>query len=546
MQRRIPLVAALGLIFLGARASAEPGHERPLERTLLRLAEYATPRTAVVYGAIGLGSGAVVDREGTVVTNAHVGLLARVATIEFADGRRFTARRRGIDLERDLAIYEPETKLTAPAPFFELGHGRPAVGSWLVGAGFPGGPRGDLRPTISCGQATAGGGLESRVMGMLRYDEAIRTDLAIFSGNSGGPLLDLDGDLVGINGAIEPASGAAFAVPVELVADRLETLKNGAIRLPGGRMLDAKNPAIAAIDRIMEPLARQLTERVREGFSPEPGGSRVPLEKRASGVLPPSRDDLARVLKAAPRSVALAAELHAAALAAKDVAVSIGGHFATRIDARHLVAKTSLLGEGREFALGAHTRARVVAVAPEHDLTLLELDADADVRLPEDAPSRPAGSLVAALGPDGLLAAGIVSVGPRAIPEAVSMRISGGAESPLLKPLREVAKIAERLGSKDLSQLIEGLLRGLELQGQLNLGNEPRGYARVLSHDAGLAPSEAGAPLVDADGRLVGVNVANANYGTSYAVPIATVRAAFAAQLGAARVPSRLGRARLY
>jgi S1-C subfamily serine protease len=480
-----------------------------------------------------------VDGKGTTVTNAHVGLGARVAMLEFADGRQVLAKRRGIDLERDLAVYEPEQPLASPAPCFELAPARPSTGEWLVGLGYPGGPRGDLRPTVSLGQCVPGEGIEMPVMGFLSYKDTIRTDLAIFSGNSGGPLVDLEGRLVGINGAIQPNEGAAFAVPVDVVRDRLLKLKNGALLFPGGRVLDASNPLVQAIDKVMEPLARQMVPRVREGFAANPGSeSAQSAEKDTS--LTGERDALARILRGSERSKSLVKMVNAGnanAAVFVDAGKKIIG---TRVSRRHVVAKASLVGT-------SVSGGKIVARAPEHDLALIELSDEADVRLPEDAPARPEGSVVGVMGPDGVRAGGIMSVGARAIPEGVSMRISaGGQGETLLNALKSIEKLADRLGSEELKQLIAGIRSQLEVQGLINKGNEPRGYARVASHDAPLAPSEAGAPLVDADGRLVGVNVANSNYGTSYVVPIAVVRAAFEKQLGPARQPATLGKAKLY
>jgi S1-C subfamily serine protease len=515
MLRRLGLGIAL-LVSLAAPLVAEDARKgQDLQDRLVKLAKDAEERTVIVYGAVGLGSGAVVDARGTVVTNAHVGLFARVALLQFQDGRKIKARRRGMDLERDLAIYEPIEKLEKPVPFFELASERPEVGTWLVAVGYPGGPRGDLRATFSLGKAIEGGGLKQAINGILRYDDAIRTDIAIFPGNSGGPLLDLDGKLHGINGALEFGTGAGFAVPADIVKDRLETLEGGAIRLPGGRVLKGNSFLARAIDRVIEPRIERMVERVKEGFDPNPKGHFTGEHvKQAS-------DDLARHLRELPHARALADLLHG--IETRGLAVSLDEkHLATRIDRTHLVAKASFLGEQKEWTFGTHEKARVVKVDEKNDLALLETG-EADVKVPSDAKAPSVGTLCAAIGPDGILACGIVSVGAREIPEAVSERIASGGTA------GQLAKLLKRLGqlSPSLEQALEPIVGQLEAQESINAGNEPRGYERVLSHDAPLAPSEAGAPLLDLEGRLVGVNVSNANYGTSYAVPIETVRKTF-------------------
>jgi S1-C subfamily serine protease len=232
-------------------------------------------------------------------------------------------------------------------------------------------------------------------------------------------------------------------------------------------------------------------------------------------------DDLARHLRELPHARALADLLHG--IETRGLAVSLDEkHLATRIDRTHLVAKASFLGEQKEWTFGTHEKARVVKVDEKNDLALLETG-EADVKVPSDAKAPSVGTLCAAIGPDGILACGIVSVGAREIPEAVSERIASGGTA------GQLAKLLKRLGqlSPSLEQALEPIVGQLEAQESINAGNEPRGYERVLSHDAPLAPSEAGAPLLDLEGRLVGVNVSNANYGTSYAVPIETVRKTF-------------------
>jgi S1-C subfamily serine protease len=571
----LALVALAAFAGPSAPARAEnPSDGRALESTLQELARHVVPRTAVVYGAIGLGSGAVVDHEGTVVTNAHVALAARIAILEFADGRRVVARRRGIDFEKDLAVLEPEEPLKAAVPCFELGRGRPAVGTWVAGVGYPGGPRGDLRPTFSVGKVVAGPGLPSAIvpgLGLLDYSDAIRTDVAIYEGNSGGPLVGLDGRLLGINGAFEPTTGSAFSIPLDVVVDRLRILRHGVIRFPGGREFDDSNPLVAALGRQLDPLVKQLVERVHAGFDPSPkgddgAGNLIEKESRPEGDdAAKAREQVVQLERASPRSKALLDSLpgeprgtiqKGSKLAAK----LEGGILATRVSRRHLVAKASFVAAKNEWVVepsqraaasaGDKVKARVVAVAPEHDLALLELDEETDVALPEDAGARPAGSIVASADPSSLFGPGIVTVGPRPIPEAVSMRIAGNTALAMraLKIIRSLKPLAKRLGGGAEKFLnLDALEQMIETSLALGTGNDPRGYAHVLSHDGALLPREAGAPLVDLEGRLVGVNVSNANYGTWYAVPIKTIREVFWEKLGrGAIVPEKVGKAKLF
>jgi hypothetical protein len=97
----------------------------------------------------------------------------------------------------------------------------------VIALGHPGGPYPDLKPAFSVGRVT---GLHRRLPVQMMdryYDDAIRTDAPIFAGNSGGPLVSLDGELIGLNGAILLINENSYAVPMHEVAAHLEQLKRG-------------------------------------------------------------------------------------------------------------------------------------------------------------------------------------------------------------------------------------------------------------------------------------------------------------------------------
>ena len=101
-----------------ARAQALPGGADRFEANLTDLAVRAKARTVLIFGLIGLGSGAVVDHQGTVVTNAHVVAGARYAIVQWSDGRSVLAKRLGIDYGNDLAVLRPVDPLQKPVPAF--------------------------------------------------------------------------------------------------------------------------------------------------------------------------------------------------------------------------------------------------------------------------------------------------------------------------------------------------------------------------------------------------------------------------------------------
>lgn len=160
-----------------------------------------------------LGSGVIVDSaEGIIVTNNHVIAGADDVWVNLADGRTFKAEVMGLDEETDLAVIKIEAdKLAAIAlaPADQL-----RVGDFVVAVGNPFG----LGQTVTSGIVSALGRSGVRGLGFQRF---IQTDASINPGNSGGALINLRGELVGINTAIYSPSGGnvgiGFAIPVNIV-----------------------------------------------------------------------------------------------------------------------------------------------------------------------------------------------------------------------------------------------------------------------------------------------------------------------------------------
>jgi len=169
----------------------------------------------------GLGSGFIIDEDGIIVTNNHVIDGADQITVVLEDGRRLDATLVGADEKTDLAVLEVEA--TVDLPTIEFGEtDELRVGDWVVALGNPFG----IGATVTAGIVSA----LSRDIRSGPYDDYIQVDAPINRGNSGGPLLDGDGDVIGVNTAIFSPSGGSvgigFAIPAELaervVADLLD------------------------------------------------------------------------------------------------------------------------------------------------------------------------------------------------------------------------------------------------------------------------------------------------------------------------------------
>ncbi len=158
------------------------------------------------------GSGFIIDQNGTIVTNNHVVKGARTVTVTLSDGNTYPAKILGTDAKTDLAVL----KINAghPLPYVELGPSASVVpGEWVVAMGNPFG----LEGTVTAGIVSA----LSRDIGDGPYDKFIQIDAPINEGNSGGPLFDQKGEVIGVNTAILSPSGGSvgigFAIPSDMI-----------------------------------------------------------------------------------------------------------------------------------------------------------------------------------------------------------------------------------------------------------------------------------------------------------------------------------------
>ena len=169
--------------------------------------------------ASSLGSGFIIKKNGTVITNNHVianadDIIVRVANKEYA------AKVIGADPYADIAVLKIETKDTfQPVSFGNSDNAR--VGDWVVAIGNPFG----LGGTVTSGIISA----RNRDVGLTRYDDFIQTDASINQGNSGGPLFNLEGKVVGINTAIiapgqTGSIGIGFAIPSNAASNIIDQL----------------------------------------------------------------------------------------------------------------------------------------------------------------------------------------------------------------------------------------------------------------------------------------------------------------------------------
>ncbi len=235
-----------------------------LEQQLIQLYDVINPSVVSIQivgqNGFGQGSGFVYNRDGYIVTNYHVAGQALQISVIFSDGTSVPAELVGADPGTDLAVIRVEPSLTPALNPLPLGDSEALrVGQMVIAVGNPFGLQGSmtmgivsaLGRTLPSQEAAANGGI-------FNTPDVIQTDAAMNPGNSGGPLLNLAGQVVGINTAIRSSSrensGIGFSVPSSLVARVVPALiQNGVYRHPwlgiAGRSLDNVTNNLMSLDR---------------------------------------------------------------------------------------------------------------------------------------------------------------------------------------------------------------------------------------------------------------------------------------------------------
>ncbi len=196
-----------------------------------------------------LGSGFIIDEKGIVVTNNHVIADAEDIIVRVNGDKEFKAKVIGADPLSDIAVLQLKTKETfVPVSFGNSDKAR--IGDWVIAIGNPFG----LGGTVTSGIISA----RNRSIGLSRYEDYIQTDASINSGNSGGPLFDMNGDVIGINTAILGRNGSigiGFSIPsnsAKIVIDQLIEFGETKRGWLGVRIQDVTKE-IAEVEKLDEP-----------------------------------------------------------------------------------------------------------------------------------------------------------------------------------------------------------------------------------------------------------------------------------------------------
>jgi serine protease Do len=217
-----------------------------------------------------LGSGFIIDPTGYIVTNNHVIEGAEEITVRMQDNVEYKARLIGHDPKTDLALLKIDAP--KPLPFVEWGDSdKSRIGDWVLAIGNPFG----LGGTVTAGIVSA----RQRDINAGPYDDFLQTDAAINRGNSGGPMFDVDGKVIGINTAIFSPSGGSigigFALPSSLAKGVIDQLRQYGHPRRGwlGVRIQSVTPELAEGLKMAKPMGA-LIAAVTEGGPADKAGIR--------------------------------------------------------------------------------------------------------------------------------------------------------------------------------------------------------------------------------------------------------------------------------
>ena len=235
------ILSMLLILIMGfaAPASANPGidYMRKIEGAFTRIAQSVKPTVVSIQGerikgaaqqapqsphpnipTFSSGSGVIIDPAGYILTNNHVVSNTRRLRVRLWDESAHWAKIVGTDRYTDLALIKIEPHRKLPVATFGDSD-KVKVGQWSIAVGDPFG----ITRTFTVGVVS---GIGRSGVGVARYEYFIQTDAAINRGNSGGPLVNIDGQVIGINTAIPaPGSGIGFAIPVNMAKDVIKYLR---------------------------------------------------------------------------------------------------------------------------------------------------------------------------------------------------------------------------------------------------------------------------------------------------------------------------------
>ncbi len=500
------LTALSGSLALSAEEVPAPKNVdelKAIQTQVQKVAAKALPCTVGVQIGAGRGSGVIVSEDGIVMTAGHVvGRPGRDVTFYFADGTTAKGKTLGVYKTADAGLM----KITEGGkwPFVEKGRSVDLkLGAWCVAVGHPLGYQKQRPPVVRVGR-------------ILRCDETvIQTDCPLVGGDSGGPLFDLEGRLIGINSRIGGSTTANFHVPVDIFHDRWDRLLKGdswdAV-LPGRDSL-----AMKTVFRQVVAAAAKCAVRVKcdgkdaaLGTIVGPDGWVLTKASELKGkIVCRLRDD--RELEA--RLIGVHKQFDLAMLKIDVHDLPVIEWSSAKLDVGQWVA---VAGPGDDpLAIGSISVPRRNIRATSGQLGVLLREADGGASIESVLPKSPAEKV--GLKADDLITHvnGKPTANMQEVIAAVRAHGIGDEVELTLKRGDKEMKITATLG-----RIATPSTHKRDLQNRMGVGLSERrdDFPMVLQHDSVVRPADCGGPLVDLSGKVVGVNIARGGRTETYTV----------------------------
>ena len=318
------LIASADQQLLDAYSSAVAGVVKKAAQAVVHLKvlkKIQEPRTKKIVEQNGFGSGFIISSDGYIITNNHVIENADSVNVIFGDGLEHNATLSGTDPSTDIAVIKVYNNELHTLQFFDSGLLEP--GQIAIAIGNPMG----LQHTVTAGVVSATGRSLRATNGRL-IDDIVQTDAALNPGNSGGPLLNSDGKVIGVNTAVLPeAQGLCFAVSSNLTA------------YIAGQLILKGKVRRAQLGVAAQPV--KLTQRIIE----------VNQLKTKSGVY------VYEIFKSA--------EINNMEIKEGDIIVEIEGHPVSSVDNLHKFLNENVIGMKISLGILRDFRKQIITVIPE-------------------------------------------------------------------------------------------------------------------------------------------------------------------------------------
>jgi serine protease Do len=545
------VAATIFIALLASLAAADPPSLADLKKAQEQTREHLDQMIAATVGIHledSSGSGVIVSEDGYILTAAHVIMIpGDIFEIELSDGRKVKAKSLGMDHEWDAGLAKIQVNDKQPAekwPHAKMAKEKSKAGEWCLATGHPGGIFKDRKPPLRLGRVLVVGDGSDPLAGL-------QTDATVYPGDSGGPLFNLKGEVIGIHSNIGLDVLENQHVPVEIYQKNWDNFVASKVT---GEPFDPEEHdfALVLLDFIPDSIL-SFYDTIASWFVDAPDWYGLAKDSAETlGSVEPLTTSLQRSIVdvlADESAVAMGLAVNRRGLILTKLSV-LKGDIQCLIDDEPLAAKIVARSEEHDLALlqiedSPNLKAVTFAekaplpgawlITPDIDATPLSLGIVSNPVCKVEPTSPPRGAMkveVADADDGGVHIKRVIFGGPAAkagirvddcLVEFEGKKI---ADAEALFEHMEKTKPGQQVGvklkraDKELDVKLELVLfvdEDEEYSGDLSVRRA--GFPAVFAHDTAIIPEACGSPLLDLDGKIVGVNIARAGRVTTYAIP---------------------------